>query len=41
MKTDLLDGVEGLVDAVNSINVEFLEIQNVCGDFFPQPCLSA
>ena len=41
MKTELLDGVEGLVDAVDSINVEVLEIQYVWGEFFSLPCLSA
>lgn len=35
MKTELLDGVEGLVGAVDSINVGFLEAQYVCGEFFP------
>lgn len=41
MKTELLDGAEGLVDAVDAINVGFLEIQYVWGDFFAQPCISA
>lgn len=34
MKTELLDGVEGLVGTVDSGSVEFLEAQYVCGEFF-------
>ena len=36
MKKELLGGVEGLLDAVDFLHGDFLEVQHIRGDFFPQ-----